>query len=255
MFPPGNATAAAAIRDHLRHREQWYARLVGPLLVHADRWSEFVRAHEEGGRPPLSVVVIGTDQRPQPVPAEISVVGLELMAPDDVTPLLDSIAGVALEIPGIAQLDTVVEQVLQLRSHGVPAILKYRTGGTVASAFPPAADVARVVATAVRRDVPVKFTAGLHDAVRHRDPATGFEHHGFLNLLVAVGAARSGVPESRLVDLIDEQDAAFVAATVDTWPLADVAAARSTFASFGCCGVGDPVAELVALGLVHEEDR
>ena len=40
--------------------------------------------------------------------------------------------------------------------------------------------------------MPFKCTAGLHHAVRHRAADTGFEHHGFLNVLLAVAAALTG---------------------------------------------------------------
>ena len=62
--------------------------------------------------------------------------------------------------------------------------LKFRTGGLEAAAFPAAHALARWVDAALDRETPFKCTAGLHNAVRHTG-TDGFEHHGFLNVLVA----------------------------------------------------------------------
>ena len=63
--------------------------------------------------------------------------------------------------------------------------LKFRTGGVEAHLFPSADQVVSWIDAALDRELRFKCTAGLHNAVRHRDPDTGFEHHGFLNVLVA----------------------------------------------------------------------
>ena len=47
--------------------------------------------------------------------------------------------------------------------------LKFRTGGVTADAFPTEAEVAAWIAAALDRELPFKCTAGLHNAVRHRD--------------------------------------------------------------------------------------
>ena len=70
--------------------------------------------------------------------------------------------------------------------------LKFRTGGLTADAFPSAAELAACIDAALDRETPFKCTAGLHHAVRHTDPETGFEHHGFLNVLLATRVALDG---------------------------------------------------------------
>ncbi len=67
--------------------------------------------------------------------------------------------------------------------------LKMRTGGTTAAAFPTSAQLAAGLITCAAEQLAFKLTAGLHHAVRYRDSATGFEHHGFLNVLAAVANA------------------------------------------------------------------
>ena len=67
---------------------------------------------------------------------------------------------------------------------------KFRTGGLAAELFPTPVELAAVICACRDRDLPFKLTAGLHHALRHTDPETGFTHHGFLNVLAA--AARGG---------------------------------------------------------------
>ena len=70
--------------------------------------------------------------------------------------------------------------------------VKFRTGGATAEAFPSAAELAAAITAALDRELPFKCTAGLHHALRHTDPESGFEHHGFLNVLAATRASLDG---------------------------------------------------------------
>ena len=101
----------------------------------------------------------------------------------------------------------------------------------------------------VEAELPFKATAGLHHAVRNTDPATGFEQHGFLNVLAAVDAAQRGAATAQVAALLAERDASAVAARVAG--LRDRAVAvRDAFRSFGPCSIDDPRDELTALGLL-----
>ena len=88
-------------------------------------------------------MVIGSSDRPSPVPASVSLVGYELPASSDVDALTETTGGLALEVPTLDRLDEVLGIVAELRARGVAAVLKFRTGGTDVTAFPPARDVAR----------------------------------------------------------------------------------------------------------------
>ena len=69
---------------------------------------------------------------------------------------------------------------------------KFRTGGLAAELFPTPVELAAVICACRDRQLPFKLTAGLHHAVRHNDPETGFTHHGFVNILAATLAAVDG---------------------------------------------------------------
>ena len=125
--------------------------------------------------------------------------------------------------------------------------LKLRTGGATADHFPSADTLTTAIDAALDRELPFKCTAGLHHAVRHRAADTGFEHHGFLNVLLATRAALDG---EDVVGALDEQDAAAVVARLREVGGDALVRSRRWFTSFGCCGVTDPFDDLVVLGLV-----
>jgi hypothetical protein len=105
------------------------------------------------------------------------------------------------------------------------------------------------VVACVASGVAFKATAGLHHAVRNTDPKTGFEQHGFLNMLIAVDAALRGASTDEVAALLAERDAVAVVQKV-TGLGERTAAVRDAFRSFGTCSIDDPRDELTALGLL-----
>ncbi len=89
--------------------------------------------------------------------------------------------------------------------------LKFRTGGVTADLFPSSARLATCIEAALDRELPFKCTAGLHNAVRHRDPETGFEHHGFLNILLATRTSLDGGGPGEVAEVLDRTDGAALA--------------------------------------------
>jgi hypothetical protein len=123
-----------------------------------------------------------------------------------------------------------------------------------AQAFPTVAELASFVSRCMAADNPFKLTAGLHRALRHRDPMTGFDHHGYLNVLVAT--CLGWLPDSPFCDIED------VLATRSPDPLVQLARrmvrqpgesseSRTWFWSYGSCDIAEPLTDLVALGLLE----
>jgi hypothetical protein len=129
--------------------------------------------------------------------------------------------------------------------------LKLRTGGLEAHLFPTADDLAGAIDAALDRETPFKCTAGLHRAVRHTGE-DGFEHHGFLNLLLATRRAFDGATRAEVVATLEERDAATLA---EAAVAEDLAGARRWFTSFGSCSIDEPLDDLIALGLDELDQR
>jgi hypothetical protein len=253
VFPPGNAPLPDAIAAHREHRAAWYAAMVGPLLLPPEDIAAApddlavgvvgplpaVSRVLESGRPvrQIEVPVAKRGEDPQPGLRDL----LAVIASGPVT-------GYA-ETPLTWGLSEALDTIAEARAAGLPVAPKFRTGGLAAELFPTPVDLAAVICACRDRGLPFKLTAGLHHALRHTDPETGFIHHGFLNVLVATAAAVDGAEPAGVAKILATGDAGpLVLAARDR-----LAADRPLWAGFGSCSITDPLADLRALGLLPAE--
>ena len=273
VFPPGNAELADAVAAFVRRRaESPWAPFVGAFVV-GDRALPAVPALVPDGVAPLpvTVVVSGGAGGLGPLPRltsspRVRLAGIEVALRD-----LDDLPGSARRVAAAAreasyELEEEVPVFVELPQPDASGpgpgwlgaldevaveglLAKHRTGGVEAHLFPSEAGLASAVEACLDREVPFKCTAGLHRAVRHRAEGTGFEHHGFLNLLLATRASLDGEGPDGVASVLGERDPDVLVARARQLGEEPLARARSWFRSFGCCGVEDPWSDLVALGL------
>jgi hypothetical protein len=249
IFPPGNASMDDAVRAHAAALASPVARHVGPFVCSASRLPALGDALTTADVDAFDLALV--------TPAGGSAVAAITAAHDDPRLRLR-----AVEVAGTQSgdpLPAVPEGTLLLveRAGGPPfdlppeVALKVRTGGETADTFPDDAQLAAALAAALEQGLRFKLTAGLHNAVRHTDPETGFEHQGFLNVVLAVHAALSGTGDD-LAAVLGERDASAVAAAVGGLDESERGLVRSRFLSFGTCSIAEPVDDLRALGLLEE---
>lgn len=264
VFPPGNASLEQAFNGHREHRRAWYAGLVGVLLLPATSLKD--AAAYLGDDELLDIGVVGdvplgqlaevmarADGRMVVKQVEAAVAKRGEDPQPGLRALLDmlrdnddaELTGYA-EIPLTWGLLGALDTVAQARADGVNVAAKFRTGGLAAELFPTPMELAAVICACRDRGLPFKLTAGLHHAVRHTDPETGFVHHGFLNVLAGTCAAADG------------GEVADVAAIIGTTqPLTLMEAGRTRrdhprplWVGYGTCSIAEPLEDLAQLGLV-----
>ncbi|WP_246210320.1 hypothetical protein [Nocardioides piscis] len=264
IFPPTETDLADAVATFLARRDEWYADLVASFVVTDQRVPDV--AHAEV---PLSIVVTGgagaiAGACRLAARAGNEVAGLEIALRDlDDLPgnarrvvaavdaargegLLEDATPVFVELPAAD-----VTHSWQAAADEVAAAelrLKFRTGGVDAHLFPSADQLSSWIDAALDRELPFKCTAGLHSAIRHRDDATGFEHHGFLNVLAATAAAYEGTSGTEVTQMLCATDAPQVVALATDL---DLARARRWFTGVGSCSISEPLDDLLALGLLE----
>jgi len=263
LFPPGNAPMARAVAEHRHHRAAPYADLVGRFLCRDSRVGELAAALGVGDDLRLGLIA---DQGAHEV--ALTVASLRSRAVDDhATPWLDvreRVTVEAVEIPlanddelpsSVAVTAGIVPNVFTfleiprtpgwrdaIEACGATRVgAKLRTGGLVAGAFPTERELADFISACVEHAVPFKCTAGLHHAVRH---TAAFEYHGFLNILVATHAARTGAD---VLAAVAERDGHVLATACEE---IDAAPTRAAFLGYGSCSIAEPLEDLAALGLL-----
>ena len=241
IFPPGNLPVDEAVRAHRERRASPLAPLLGPFVCGLGHWDDVTAAAAGGPALPVSLVLPEAGAVP-PVHPAIEVVAVESTAP--------GLGGTLAAYQEIPCGQVTATRVAALRDAGLR--LKIRTGGVRAEAFPSEPDLANALWYAVRGGLAFKLTAGLHEPIRHRDPVTGFEHHGYLNVILATARALQGYAIERA---LADQDGERVAAAVAGIDEVLAKAVRHHFISFGTCSVSDPVAGLLRYRLLPEDPR
>jgi hypothetical protein len=251
IFPPGNAPLADAVSAYHQRRGEWYADLVGPLVV---------KDTDLGDVPadvPLSVVLTGGAGAIDGVATLAERKGLTLTAIEAAVRDLDDMAGnvrrydaamhaAGLDVPLHVEFPGAVgPQWLAAADEAAASAfrLKLRLGHVDPDLIPDATTVAGWIEAALDRELEFKATAGLHRAVRH-DPEGGGSH-GFLNVLAATRALLDGASTTEAATLLEERDGA----TLATIELGSI---RTWFTSFGSCSVTEPLDDLLALGLLEK---
>ncbi|MDH6125638.1 hypothetical protein [Kitasatospora sp. GP82] len=255
IFPPGDLPLPEALPAHRAHRSAWYAEAVGPFLCGVGRLGELAALHASGtDLTGLRVVLVapgGVAQLGPALKAVTALSGLELVGVEvaATSPVREVAAALDAQLPpGVPAAveiprDNAADALDALA--GTPYRAKYRTGGLSAEAFPSEAELAAFLSGCAERGLGYKCTAGLHNAVRHTDPVTGFEHHGFLNVLLA--ADRPTAAAELLAERSGEVLATAAAELTDT----QVAGIRRSFTAFGTCSIAEPLADLAELGLLE----
>jgi hypothetical protein len=259
LFPPGNAPMPIGLKQHGEHHASSYGDVIGPFLCPVSRIDELTAALTEDQHVAVSLVVdvtgeathralristadprlslVGIEAADSRLGADAAAVGANLRRLDDVTGYLEV---------GRREFDDSLDLVGTTGWHAA----KYRTGGTTAEAFPSENELAAFIVACARRQIPFKLTAGLHHAVRGNDPKTGYEHHGVLNVLRATAGAIDGGQIKDAALWLAEREPAAVAGSARDLDVPTAEYLRRTFRSFGCCGVTDPIDDLVSLGLL-----
>ncbi len=264
IFPPGDLALPEAIAAHVARREEWYADLVGPLVVRD------VDVPRVDASLAVSVVltggagaVAGTATVCGRSAAVLAGLEVALADPGDLAGnarrvaaavtaaraagVLDDDVPVYVELPPAAATGSWLGAADAVAESGFR--LKFRTGGLSPDAFPTAPTLAEWIDTSLERETAFKCTAGLHNAVRHTAQDTGFEHHGFLNVLVATRRLFDGASVVDAVETLEERDPGTLVAQATEL---DLAGARRWFTSYGSCSVTDPLTDLAALGLLDQ---
>jgi hypothetical protein len=273
LFPPASLSMAAAIAAHARHATAWYSDLTGPFVCAETRLAELGTVLTATGTTGIELSLVVTAGAPAvgaaldavladprirlraiEVPAargeDLARAITQVATALDNSPLAATAGYIEYPLGAIADQAT-AGQLLAITDHrGYRP--KLRTGGVTAEAFPDEHILAAALAQLAERRIPFKCTAGLHHAVRHTGTGTGFEHHGFLNVLLAVGAALSDAPVTEIAAALAQRDPATVAAQVGALDPEAAAEIRSLFTSFGTCSTDEPVADLVGLGLLSK---
>jgi len=265
IFPPGDSPLDEAVAAYAARRDEWYADLVGSFVV------KDVDVPNVDAPLPLSIVVTGGAGAiggavKLAAKSPCSVAGLEIALRD-----LDDLAGNARrvvaavgaarsegllddEVPVYVELPHVRSTASWLAAAdevaAVELRMKFRTGGLEADLFPHAHALARWIDASLDRETAFKCTAGLHNALRHTG-ADGFEHHGFLNVLLATRLAFDGATTDDVVAVLEQRDPEPLLALWHDQGEQPMARARRWFTSFGSCSVTEPLDDLVALGLVE----
>lgn len=267
VFPPGSAPLEVAVRQHLQRRMTPLTTLTGPLLLPLSKVS---KAYD------LAVTIAGEihcDLVENPLEIGLIVPVGELATAFEISEsnfegiqftgleLKTSLDSWPRELEALQQANTPLARHAEFNSQQITqgalsalqdsnVDLKVRTGGLEARLFPTTDELAHILAETVRRKIPFKLTAGLHQGLRHTNPETGLTHHGFINIAIATHAATGEAEVDEISRYLAITDPTHLASLIRDIPTESW---RTWFRSFGTCSIDEPLESLEDLGIEIED--
>ena len=159
--------------------------------------------------------------------------------------------------PDCESIDTSFVSFLDELSNNSSFGLKIRCGGSMAKVVPPANLLSSLFILCAERTIPLKFTAGLHHAVRYINDDNHIEH-GFINVFLGSVAAYSGITEKAVISnmlecqnkhkfIFSDYGIEFEGSKISH---TDITKARQSITSFGSCDFIQPVDDLKDMEII-----
>jgi hypothetical protein len=262
MFPPASLPFREVVDLYRRYRDGAEGWIVGTLVIAAERSGEL---EPEVG--PVSLVVkTPTSAAIAPLmeggrPLQVASIEFGPVPPVEIPSLAAAVpSGIQtfFEVPVDSSLERRLDAVASCRARA-----KIRTGGVVATAFPPAEHLYRFFRACADRGLAAKATAGLHHLLSGWYPLTyepaspSAAMFGFLNVSVAAALVHAGEDKRDVLDVLGESSP--TAFQLDDqavhWrnrqlSVTDLRATREAlFRSFGSCSLREPLDELAAIAM------
>jgi hypothetical protein len=263
LLPPSAVTVAQAVSAHARHRVSWYDDLLASLLSNDARLVRVDAYAARLGLPSVDVTVVvpaGLDSLPDALALVRRCPRLRLRAIEvalGMTPIIAAARAAATladhDVPLYVELPSSLitdARIHQLRSHGIR--LKLRAGGTSIEAFNPESQLATAIVRCAAERLPFTCASGVSRALRHRDPASLLQRHGFANIALATLTAVTTASAAAVQKSLAERDPRTVADQLIALTTRDVTALRTLLTRIGSSHVTESVTDLLSLGLIAQ---
>lgn len=284
LFPPAKLEMQAAIRKYRAYFGGPHGWMLGRMIVPVAKLDEFDACGpgllpNQHAEEPWRLSVIASpagaaasldgdlerieafnERHEDPSRGRCIIDSIELRAdsPDEIDDALDMIPeqyGVFVELPIHGDPRGLIAALA-----GTEAAAKVRTGGAAPENFPSPLELARFIWSCAMAETPFKATAGLHHPFRAPSATvSGAVEFGFVNVFIGAALVRGERIDARELEslLADEAPSSFkveegrIAYRHHWLSLDEMIAARTEFAlSYGSCSFEEPIADLMALGLM-----
>ncbi len=166
------------------------------------------------------------------------------------------------QLPGAEEMDIFfelgwnedfIERMHEITDANPEAGFKARTGGLTKEHFPAPELLAKFISECVALQVPVKFTAGLHEPLRNFDASIGTHRYGFLNVMLATGlAVIYDLSRREIQEILEIENPNEITVTQDSIEVRnyrltheDCNTLFEIFKGFGSCSVQEPIDGLI----------
>jgi hypothetical protein len=291
LFPPANLALESAINNYANYKNSDESWMLGPFVLPVSMLKQLdLHIHLFSNERPLTLSVVGGKSSSKTecnnqfredcnqISAfinqyrnRVKVEMLEIPLPPDVPSLdlLEEIANGAssFKVNVFCEVllsrdwkNHVSETLDAIASHNSSKEtwigVKLRTGGIKAEMFPSSEKVAFVIASCRDRNLPIKFTAGLHHPIRMYREEVKTHMHGFLNIFMAgMLAYTQNLGLKRIEEILSDENASSFSFHKDRlgWEDLNVTSQeiqklrKKSLLSFGSCSFDEPITELMEL--------